>query len=202
MKLRHDADRRDLEYDGVLDQWWIYSDELGGDLLYAVVGMIIGDQKARFPDYRWIRTSKLITPADLLKEGAVAQTWNSRYLLGSRCPMMRVHGDTNTVELQHTPQDDEEKRMFGKIGDDDAEANKLLRTKFSVCAAVGERSERAALAAARMLFGGDLWETIKFMNRPGFGLGGEKPIEKAELSEDDLEVVLNWIGAIEAGVYV
>lgn len=92
--------------------------------------------------------------------------------------------------------------MFGVINDDDKEARELLRTRFSVCAAVGPRSERAALAAARSLFGGDLWATIKFMNRPGIGLGGAKPIEMAELSEDDLQVVLNWIGAIEAGVYV
>lgn len=92
--------------------------------------------------------------------------------------------------------------MQGTIGDDDTEARKLLRAAHRVCAATGERSEKAALAAARMLFRDDLWETIKFMNRPGIGINGATPIELAESSEEGLEIVLNWIGAVEAGVYV
>lgn len=92
--------------------------------------------------------------------------------------------------------------MLGMIGNDDEEAKKLLRQSYAVRAAIGDRSEIAALAAARMLFGGDLWETIKFMNRPAPSLGRSTPMELAEESEEGLAAVLNLIGAIEAGVYV
>lgn len=49
---------------------------------------------------------------------------------------------------------------------------------------------------------GDLWATIKFMNRPAPSLGRSTPMELAEESEEGLAAVLNLIGAIEAGVYV
>jgi len=91
--------------------------------------------------------------------------------------------------------------VFGRVGEDDEEAKKLLRSTFSISAAVGERSEQAALAAARMLFGGDVWATIKFMNGSARALDGAKPVEKAELSDEDLQVVMDMIGGIEAGVY-
>ncbi|MFN3724769.1 MAG: MbcA/ParS/Xre antitoxin family protein [Allosphingosinicella sp.] len=84
----------------------------------------------------------------------------------------------------------------------DEDATALLRKRYQVAAAAGPRSTKVALEAAIRLFGGDLRMTITFMNRPTPILNGDTPLERAERSEQDMELVLGWIGQIEAGVYV
>ena len=66
-----------LTFDAVLKEWWIltFSDGM------AVVGQIYGDRKGRFPDGRWIMTSRVRTSLARVISGNVIQTRNSRYLL-------------------------------------------------------------------------------------------------------------------------
>jgi hypothetical protein len=66
-----------LRFDAVLKEWWIitFSDGM------AVVGQIYGDRKGRFPDGRWIMTSRVRTSLARVMSGNVIQTRNSRYLL-------------------------------------------------------------------------------------------------------------------------
>ena len=82
------------------------------------------------------------------------------------------------------------------------EAVALLVQGIRLVAAVGPRSAKAALEVAQRLYGGDLVQTIYFMNRSHPWLGEQTPIERAERSDEDLEVVLNMCGQIEAGVYI
>ncbi|MBM0169531.1 MbcA/ParS/Xre antitoxin family protein [Altererythrobacter sp. C41] len=82
------------------------------------------------------------------------------------------------------------------------EAVNLLAEGFHLAAAVGSRSTKAALEAAARLYAGDLLDTAYFMNRPHQCLEGQSPIERAEESDEGLELVLNMIGSIEAGVYI
>lgn len=82
------------------------------------------------------------------------------------------------------------------------EALSLLINGFRLVAAVGARSSEAALEAATRLYGGDMVETAWFMNRQHPWLGGQTPIERAEESEEGLELVIDMIGAIEGGVYI
>lgn len=84
----------------------------------------------------------------------------------------------------------------------EGEAIPLLLREVRLVAAVGSRSARAALATATRLCAGDLLATIWFMNRPHPWLSGQTPIVRAERSEEDLEFVIDMIGAIEAGVYI
>ena len=68
-------------YDAVLQHWIIlplpaYS---GTHLL---VGIVTNDRKNRFADGRCIHTSAIVTPLEEIVEGSVAQTLNTRYLLG------------------------------------------------------------------------------------------------------------------------
>lgn len=86
-------------------------------------------------------------------------------------------------------------------GDTD-EAIAVLTKSFGVTAAIGPRSTKIALEVATRLFAGDLWATIQFMNRRTPILNGDTPMQKAERSEADCEIVLNWIGQIAAGVYI
>ncbi|WP_202385458.1 MbcA/ParS/Xre antitoxin family protein [Altericroceibacterium endophyticum] len=58
------------------------------------------------------------------------------------------------------------------------------------------------MVSGRTLYGGDLVQTIHFMNRRHYWLGGETPIERAEQSEEGLAFILDMIGAIDAGVYL
>lgn len=66
-----------LCFDAVLKEWWIAS--FHDDIV--IVGKIYGDKKARFPDGRWIMTSKVKTPRSKVVSGNVVHTRNSRYLL-------------------------------------------------------------------------------------------------------------------------
>jgi hypothetical protein len=66
-----------LRFDAVLKEWWIVA-FLDG---FAVVGQIYGDTKRRFPDGRWIMTSRVLTSRPKVANGNVIQTRNSRYLL-------------------------------------------------------------------------------------------------------------------------
>lgn len=66
-----------LRFDAVLKEWWIVT-FLDG---IAVVGQIYGDTKGRFPDGRWIMTSKVVSSRPRVASGNVIRTRNSRYLL-------------------------------------------------------------------------------------------------------------------------
>ena len=68
-------------FDAVLHDWIILPlpDFPGTHLL---VGIVTSDRKSRFPDGKCIHTSALVTPLEEIIEGAVAETLNTRYLLG------------------------------------------------------------------------------------------------------------------------
>ena len=66
-----------LDFDAALKEWWVVTFFDG----IAVVGQIYGDTKGRFPDGRWIMTSKVVTRRPKVVSGNVIQTRNSRYLL-------------------------------------------------------------------------------------------------------------------------
>lgn len=66
-----------LDFDAVLKEWWIVAFCDG----IAIVGQMYGDAKGRFPDGRWIMTSKVLTPPRKVVNGNVIRTRNSRYLL-------------------------------------------------------------------------------------------------------------------------
>lgn len=67
-------------YDAVLQDWIILPLPAypGTHLLVGIVK----DRKNRFADERCIHTSAIVTPLEEIVEGAVAETLNSRYLLG------------------------------------------------------------------------------------------------------------------------
>jgi hypothetical protein len=48
----------------------------------TIVGVVSSDSKGRFANGRSIRTSVLLTPVEDIREGAIVQTLNTRYLLG------------------------------------------------------------------------------------------------------------------------
>lgn len=80
------------------------------------------------------------------------------------------------------------------------EAAGLLRAGIVVVGAHGPRSTDAALAASR-LFGGDLKQTILFMDTPHPYLAGACPRDHAEMLPSGLQDVLQLIARAEAGVY-
>ena len=83
-----------------------------------------------------------------------------------------------------------------------SDAAKLLREGVHLVGATGERSSRAALEVATRIYAGDLLSTIFFMNKIHPWLDGQTPIERAEQSDEGLELVIDMIGAIEAGVHI
>ena len=68
-------------YDAVLQDWIILPLPAypGTHLL---VGIVTNDRKNRFTDGRCIHTSAVVTPLEEIVESAVAETLNTRYLLG------------------------------------------------------------------------------------------------------------------------
>ena len=68
-------------YDAVLHDWIILPLPAypGTHLL---IGIVTNDRKNRFADGRCIHTSAIVTPLESIVEGAVAETLNTRYLLG------------------------------------------------------------------------------------------------------------------------
>lgn len=83
-----------------------------------------------------------------------------------------------------------------------SDAAVLLRKGVHLLGSTGERSNRAALEAASRIYAGDLLGTIFFMNKVHPWLDGQTPLERAEQSDENLEFVIDMIGAIEAGVYI
>ena len=73
--------RSGRQYDAVLHDWIILPlpDYRGTHLL---VGIVTNDRKNRFADGSCIHTSAIVTPLEQVIEGAVAETLNTRYLLG------------------------------------------------------------------------------------------------------------------------
>lgn len=82
------------------------------------------------------------------------------------------------------------------------EAAALLKEGVHLVGAVGPRSTRVALEATERLFDGDFMGTIRFMNHRHPWLGGQTVMERAEQSDEDVEFLLDMIGAIEAGVCI
>ena len=78
----------------------------------------------------------------------------------------------------------------------------LLREGVHLRGSTGKRSERAALEVATRIYAGDLLSTIFSMHKSHPSLDGQKPLERAEQSEEGLAFVIDMIGAIEAGVYI
>ena len=68
-------------YDAVL-QDWIILPLPAYPSTHLLVGIVTNDRKKRFADGRCIHTSALITPLEEIIEGSVAETLNTRYLLG------------------------------------------------------------------------------------------------------------------------
>ena len=84
----------------------------------------------------------------------------------------------------------------------EAEVAAVLLKGIPLPVATGARSTKVAIEVAQRLCAGDLSATAFFMNRRHPWLGGQRPIERAEESDDDLAFVLEMIGAIEAGVFI
>lgn len=82
------------------------------------------------------------------------------------------------------------------------EATALLKAGVHLVGAVGLRSTRVARAATERLFDGDFMGTIHFMNHRHPWLAGQTVMERAEQSDEDVDFLLDMIGAIEAGVYI
>lgn len=68
-------------YDAVLQDWIILPLPAYPGT-HILVGIVTNDRKNRFADGRCIHTSALVTPLEEIIEGAVAETLNTRYLLG------------------------------------------------------------------------------------------------------------------------
>ncbi|MBX7535137.1 hypothetical protein K3175_05650 [Qipengyuania sp. GH1] len=49
---------------------------------YLLIGIVTNDRNNRFVDGRCIHTSAIVTPLEAIVEGSVAETLNTRYLLG------------------------------------------------------------------------------------------------------------------------
>jgi antitoxin (DNA-binding transcriptional repressor) of toxin-antitoxin stability system len=75
-----------------------------------------------------------------------------------------------------------------------------LNEPLTLRAFTGPRSATAALEACRVLMSGDAAATIKWMNQRIFG-SDVTPLELAEQSDEGLQMVLDHIGRIDAGVY-
>lgn len=78
----------------------------------------------------------------------------------------------------------------------------LLNKGVHLVGAVGPRSAKVALEASKKLFNGDLRATIEFMNNRHPWVGGVTVMERAEQSDEDVDFLIDMIGAIEAGVYI
>jgi hypothetical protein len=78
----------------------------------------------------------------------------------------------------------------------------LLKEGVHLVGAVGSRSARIAIEATERLFDGDFMGTIRFMNHRHPWLAGQTVMERAEQSDEDVQFLLDMIGAIEAGVYI
>lgn len=85
---------------------------------------------------------------------------------------------------------------------EEAEAVSLLKEGVRLVGAVGPRSAKVALEATKRLFDGDFMATIDFMNYQHPWLAGQTVMERAEQSDEDVDFVLDMIGAIEWGVYI
>ena len=83
-----------------------------------------------------------------------------------------------------------------------SEARMMLHNGVHVIGGIGARSTQAAIEAATRLYAGDLISTLLFMNKSHPWLDGQTPLERAEQSDEGLELVIDMIGAIEAGVYI
>lgn len=68
-------------YDAVL-QDWIILPLAAYPGTHLLVGIVTNDRKNRFANGRCIHTSAVVTPLEEIVEGAVAETLNTRYLLG------------------------------------------------------------------------------------------------------------------------
>jgi hypothetical protein len=68
-------------YDAVLDNWIILPLP-DYPWIHLIVGIVTNDRKNRFADGRCIHTSAIVTPLEEIVEGSVAETLNTRYLLG------------------------------------------------------------------------------------------------------------------------
>jgi len=68
-------------YDGILEQWYDY---WPSDNVVMAVGFIMGDKKNRFYEGMQIHTSKVHTPFEEWREGAIIETNNSKYMLGKK----------------------------------------------------------------------------------------------------------------------
>lgn len=75
-----------------------------------------------------------------------------------------------------------------------------LNEPLTLRAFTGARSAIAALEACRVLMSGDVAATIKWMNNRRFG-SEFTPLELAEQDDEGLQMVLDEIGRIDAGVF-
>jgi hypothetical protein len=65
------------EITGRLENWT----HISGKVIY---GNVYNDARERFPDGTFMRTSRIVSPLENLREGQVIITLNSRYLLGKK----------------------------------------------------------------------------------------------------------------------
>ena len=81
------------------------------------------------------------------------------------------------------------------------EAIALLSRPIAIAAATGARSAKAALHAAKVLFGGDVEATGRWMNARSLYLH-MTPLECAEQSEEGLQTVIEMVDRIGHGVFL
>lgn len=81
------------------------------------------------------------------------------------------------------------------------EALALLSQPIPIAAAVGRRSAAVALAAATLLFEGDVENTARWMTRRNVHLGAT-PLAYAEQSDEGQERVLEMINQLRHGIYL
>lgn len=69
------------DYDAELYDWTLVSWPSATGPWAVLIGRVLRDRKARFPDGRRIHTSIVLTPPAEIASGRIVQTLNSRYLL-------------------------------------------------------------------------------------------------------------------------
>lgn len=69
-------------FDAELHDWILVMHPASTLAWPTIVGVVRNDSKGRFADGRTIRTSVLLTTIIEIREGAIVQTLNTRYLLG------------------------------------------------------------------------------------------------------------------------
>lgn len=72
---------RITDIDAELHDWMIVMHPTRVMAYPTIVGAVWNDRMGRFADGRMIRTSALLTPVEQIREGAIVQTLNTRYLL-------------------------------------------------------------------------------------------------------------------------